>query len=333
LNVAILDKQKFPRDKICGGWITPAVLRELEIDQTDYARGRVFQPIESFLVGSIGKTPIETAFSEPVSYGIRRKEFDDYLLRRSGGELLLGTPLTSLERKDGGWIINSAIHAQFLIGAGGHFCPVARFAGSQQPESPVIAQEVEFEMTADHRKGCRVLGEKPELYFCADLKGYGWCFRKGDVLNIGLGRADQHHLPEHVANFVRFLRRAGRISFEIPPLRGHAYLLKGTSPRKISGQGYLLIGDAAGLAALQSGEGILPAVESGLLAAKSILARNFDSYRAQLAPPAESALMKIGHSLPSPVIGFVGRTLLRTNWFVRDVVLKDWFLHHNHAAT
>ncbi|HUJ49063.1 MAG TPA: FAD-dependent oxidoreductase, partial [Bryobacteraceae bacterium] len=38
LEVAILDRQRFPRDKVCGGWITPAVLSELEIDPADYSR-------------------------------------------------------------------------------------------------------------------------------------------------------------------------------------------------------------------------------------------------------------------------------------------------------
>ncbi len=39
LDVAILDKQVFPRDKVCGGWITPAVLDELEIDLGEYVAG------------------------------------------------------------------------------------------------------------------------------------------------------------------------------------------------------------------------------------------------------------------------------------------------------
>ena len=45
LKVAILDRQRFPRDKVCGGWITPAVFDELAIDPAQYARGRVLQPI------------------------------------------------------------------------------------------------------------------------------------------------------------------------------------------------------------------------------------------------------------------------------------------------
>jgi len=325
MRVAVLDKQVFPRDKICGGWITPAVLSNLEIDAAAYARDHVLQLITGFRVGTIGAAALDIEYREPVSYGIRRCEFDDYLLKRSSAELLLGDALTSLKRVPDGWIANERIRARVIVGAGGHFCPVARLLGGKENgESPVVAQEVEFEVDARHS---RVQGNVPELYFCSDMKGYGWCFRKGNVLNIGLGRADPLHLPAHVADFLSFLKSAGRIGFDVPPLHGHAYLLHGTSTRSVAGDGYLLAGDAAGLASLQSGEGILPAVESGLLAAKSILTCDLSVYRMALAPAPRSRIMRIGQSLPSPLVGFLARNLLKTRWFVRGVVINEWFLH------
>jgi flavin-dependent dehydrogenase len=39
-RMLIVDKQDFPRDKTCAGWVTPAVMDALKIDQDDYARGR-----------------------------------------------------------------------------------------------------------------------------------------------------------------------------------------------------------------------------------------------------------------------------------------------------
>ena len=160
-----------------------------------------------------------------------------------------------------------------LIGAGGHFCPVARHLGaSARKEEAVAAQEIEFEMTAEQREACAIHGDAPELYFCADLKGYGWCFRKGDFLNIGLGRLDAHSLPGHVSKFVQGLKKSGKIGFDLPAaMRGHAYLIFQETKRPVVGDGVLLIGDAAGLAYSQSGEGIRPAIESGLLAAKAII--------------------------------------------------------------
>jgi len=342
LDVAILDKQTFPRDKVCGGWITPAVLSELGIDAAEYARGRLLQPITGFRTGSIGGRALETDYHATVSYGIRRREFDDYLLRRSGARLMEGVALTSLERAGGGWIVNSSTQTRLLVGAGGHFCPVAKLTGAKGTrENAVVAQEAEFEMDEQQRAGCRIRPEIPELYFCADIKGYGWCFRKGNFLNIGLGRMDQHRLSEHVAAFVRFLQAAGRITFDVPAaLIGHAYLLYGVSQRKPVDDGLLLIGDAVGLAYKQSGEGIRPAIESGLLAAQAIVAAKGDYSRERLENYAkllarrfgtlgQDWASKAGQYLPSAWIGALGRTLLGTRWFVRDVVLDRWFLHAN----
>ena len=154
---------------------------------------------------------------------------------------------------------------------------------------PVVAQEAEFEMDAEQRAGCRVQPERPELYFCRDMKGYGWCFRKQNFLNVGLGRLDQHRLGEHVSGFVQFLKSSRPATFDIPAgMLGHAYLLYGGSTRKIVDDGLLLMGDAAGLAYEQSGEGIRPAIESGLLAANTISAAQGNYGRQALEPTAFS---------------------------------------------
>ena len=334
LNVLVLDKHVFPRDKTCGGWITPRVLTELAIDPDEYSRGRTFQPITGFHVGIIGGSTIDTIYGEPVSYGIRRREFDEYLLRRSKARLLLGTPVTSIQRESKEWTVNEQFRARTIVGAGGHFCPVARFMGASATiESPVVAQEVEFEMEAEQLSACQVRGEAPELYFCRDLKGYGWCFRKGNFLNIGLGRADPHRLSAHVADFVRFLKSTRRISFDPPPMRGHAYLLHGTSPRAVARDGMLLIGDAAGLAHAQSGEGIWPAIESGLLAARYIAQAQPEKYGIVMANRQPSSTLGLGRYVPSGLLSFAGRTLLRTQWFVRRIVLDGWFLRPSAAGT
>jgi len=346
LDVAILDRQTFPRDKICGGWITPQVLSELGIDPAEYSEGRVLQPITGFRTGWIGGPALDTGYNVTVSYGIRRREFDDYLLRRSGARLIEGVALASLQRENGSWIVNGSTKTRLLVGAGGHFCPVAKLTGAKRAgENAVVAQEAEFEMDDRQQAGCRVRADTPELYFCADIKGYGWCFRKNNYLNIGLGRLDQHRLGEHVAAFVRFLKSAGRISFDVPSaLLGHAYLLYGVSERKVADDGVLLIGDAAGLAYKQSGEGIRPAIESGLLAARIVAAAQGNYSRESLVAYQELLKRRFGTTsdkdwasrvaehIPSAWIGALGRRLLGARWFVRDVVIDRWFLHPNEPA-
>lgn len=343
LNTVVLDKSAFPRDKICGGWITPQVIQELDIG-SDYATNRVLQPIRGFRVGCIDGRITETHYGETVSYGIRRREFDEYLVRRSGARMVENQRFRSLEKADDVWIVNDEIKARVLVGAGGHFCPVARWLNpGLQGEVIVAAQEAEFEMSPAQREACQVQGEVPELYFCRDLRGYGWCFRKGDFLNIGLGRLDPHRLGEHVAEFIGFLCRTKRIKFDLPrkPL-GHAYLLYGKTQRNFVGDGVLLIGDAAGLAYSQSGEGIRPAIESGLLAAKALIEANGDYSRTKLETYRELLASRfgdqrdwstsIGTKLPAGLMSALGRLLLATPWFSRQVVIEKWFLHADEPA-
>jgi geranylgeranyl reductase family protein len=341
LDVMVMDKSTFPRDKVCAGWITPAVTEALQLDHEDYARRHVMQPITAFRTGLIDGGDVETRYPTTVSYGIRRYELDNYLLQRSGARLRQGEALKSLQRDGTRWIANGAISTPLVIGAGGHFCPVARFMGAKlgATEPAIAAKEIEFEMTPAQRDDCRVRGDTPELYFCPDLKGYGWCFRKGNYLNIGLGREDNHLLSEQLGNFCDFLKQRGRIPRDIPDnFHGHAYLLYGHSVRKQLDDGMLLVGDAAGLAYPQSGEGIRPAVESGLMAAATIIEANGDYRRQQLQPYANRLAARFGTAAapagaePSPLRKFLAGKLLGNRWFTRHVVLDRWFLHANQAA-
>ncbi len=339
LSVAVLDKAQFPRQKICAGWVTPAVMEELELDLRDYAEGRVLQPIHAFRTGQVGQAPVQSDFpGEPVSYGIRRTEFDDYLLRRSGAELLLGQALESMHRETDGWLVNDSIRAKLLVGAGGHFCPVARVIGAKDAsETAVAAQEIEFEMSAGQKAACTVHGDVPELFFTPDLKGYGWVFRKGDYLNIGLGREDKHKLSSHVRRFCEYLQAQGKIPRELPKkFRGHAYLLYHHARRQLVEDGALLIGDSAGLAYPHSGEGIRPAVESALMAAQVILDCRGDYCRENLWPYVGRLEARFGRREPAP--GFterlpvsikqaIARMLMKNRWFSRNILAARWFLH------
>jgi flavin-dependent dehydrogenase len=224
LDVLVLDKKMFPRDKPCAGWITPAVVDELHLDLNDYRQERVLEPITGFGTSLMGKAEVITTYDRPISYGIRRCEFDHYLLQRSGARLQLGSPLKTLEKKAGDWIVNGEIRTPLLIGAGGHFCPVARHLGAKpgSSELAVAAQEVEFAMDDQQLREYPVTPGIPYLYFCDDLRGYGWYYRKGSYLNVGLGREDDEQLSEHVKTFCEVLKQHGKIpdhAHEIPRTR------------------------------------------------------------------------------------------------------------------
>jgi geranylgeranyl reductase family protein len=340
LDVLIIDKQTFPRDKVCGGWITPQIIVELQLDTAEYACGRAFQPICGFRTSRMGDPEIETNYGRPVSYGIRRFEFDDYLLKRCGARVLQGVTFESMERLGETWVVNGEIKTRLVVGAGGHFCPVARQLGAKMgSEEIVAAQEAEFEMDSQQQVACSIKPEMPELYFCADMRGYGWCFRKGNVLNVGLGRLDRRSLTGHVAEFLAFLKRTGKVAFELPvSILGHAYLIYSKTTRKLVDDGVMLIGDAAGLAYSQSGEGIRPAIESGLLAAQAIAQAAGNYRRDKLQPYTELLRARYGHTrgdwatavgrrLSPAMVAGIARRLLRLRWFAHHVVMERWFLH------
>jgi flavin-dependent dehydrogenase len=340
-KVLIMDKQTFPRDKICAGWVTPAVVESLALDLEDYRRERELQPIHRFSIGMMGQQAVENDHgAAPISYGIRRCEFDHYLLQRCNAELALGQKLKSLEREGDNWLINGEIRTPLVVGAGGHFCPVANRLG-QGPgshELAVTAKEIEFRMDDAQSAHCQVRGDTPELWFCDDLKGYAWVFRKGNYLNIGLGREDNHRLGDHLEAFVQRMQADGRIPTDLPGrFKGHAYLLYNHAQRPLIDDGLLLIGDAAGLAYTQSGEGIRPAVESALLAAQVIDTLG-DTKRASLQPYADAIEERFGErpgasleagglKLPEWAKLKIASRLMQSHWFTRHVVTNRWFLH------
>jgi flavin-dependent dehydrogenase len=347
LDVVVLDRLRFPRDKPCAGWITPQVASVLELDVEDYRRGRTFQPITGFVTGTIDSAgEVETDYGHPISFGIRRCEFDHYLLHRSGARLELGSLIRDIRRDQGAWVIDGRLTAPMLVGAGGHFCPVARTinpaTGRSDAQSLVVAQEVEYEMDTQHQQTVRVAGERPALYFCRDLKGYGWCVRKQNVLNIGFGRLDSKALPQATDAFVDFLVARGTLPTRPEGAwRGHAYRVAAVRRRRSVEANVLLIGDAAGVAYPQSGEGIRPAVETGVIAARTIIAARgrydldtLQSYEAQVQQRfgASGLGPLVAHALPAGMSASVARRLLRIPGFVRHVVLDRWFLHASEAA-
>jgi flavin-dependent dehydrogenase len=362
VDVIVLDRAEFPRSKLCAGWITPQVLATAHVRPEEYQDGRVLQPITGFRTGLIGGPHVETRYDTTVSYAIRRSEFDTYLLRRAGARLRLGWAVTSIVRRGDAWVIAAAaaspldrrerpeasdgsetieFTAPMLVGAGGHFCPVARaLSGAGRRQEPVIAaREVEFEMTAAQQAACPVSSEMPEIYFCRDLAGYGWIVRKGIFLNVGFGRRGAERLRTHVAAFVEVLEGWGRLPPGTPTgWPGHPYLLYESTPRQLLDEGVVLVGDSAGLAYSQSGEGIRPAIESGLLAAETIIKADgrydrerLEGYRrrlvARLGPPGPRH--DLARWLPRSLRVSLARRLLRSGRFARRVLLDRWFLRRN----
>jgi flavin-dependent dehydrogenase len=102
----------------------------------------------------------------------------------------------------------------------------------------------------------------------------------------------------------------------------------------------LLAGDAAGLALAPSGEGILAAVESGLMAAEAIIAARPGYSNDDLAAYGAAVEARFGQrgkkhalgSVPRWVRAMAARALFGSRWLTRRFLLEDAFLHVRRAS-
>ncbi|MBX3706664.1 MAG: FAD-dependent monooxygenase [Pseudomonadales bacterium] len=267
MDCLVLDRETFPREKLCAGWITPEVVRDLEFDPADYpGRFLTFDELRIHVKG-LG-FPLRTP-----QHSIRRFEFDRWLLERSAAPVAQHN-VRHVEPDGEGYRIDDKYRCRYLVGAGGTRCPVYRdlFRAAQPRPKALQAVTLELEFPFAWRDGAC------HLWFLAGgLPGYAWYVPKADgYLNIGVGgMADKlkrrdDEIRRHWDGLVQRLLAGGLL--DAPPAQpgGYSYFLRGGTERPRLGNAFV-VGDAAGLATRDMCEGIGPAVQSGLRAARAIL--------------------------------------------------------------
>lgn len=267
LDVLVLDRAAFPRTKLCAGWVTPEALADLELDPDDY-------PF-SFMTFDELHLHWKLVTAKPASrqHSIRRYEFDDFLLGRSGARVLQHK-VRAIHRDHGDYVVDDEFRCKYLVGAGGTACPVYRtFFQQHNPRSDRL-------QTATYEHEFAYNWEDPacHLWFFDDgLPGYAWYVPKANgYVNVGLGgmatqlKARQGHLRDYWSKFVGRLRDRGLVSYDEYSPTGYSYYLRdGSNVVRIDNA--CIVGDAVGLATRDMCEGIGPAVRSGLLAADAIV--------------------------------------------------------------
>jgi flavin-dependent dehydrogenase len=268
IECLILDKSRFPRKKLCAGWITPKVLTKLDLNISDYAGGIIhFDTMQIHL-------PWFNKRIKTRQYSIRRYEFDDFMLKRSNVKVELHE-VKNIRKEDNYYIIDEMYRCKYIIGAGGTFCPVYRtFFAQMNPRTNkqcIIALESEFKYDYKNKE-CHL------WFFKNKLPGYAWYVPKeGRYLNIGIGgkfediKDKNNDIKSQWDHFVKELKISGLIkdSIRLKP-EGYVYYLRQNVDlcRK---ENAFIIGDAAGLATTDLGEGIEPSIESGIICAESII--------------------------------------------------------------
>ncbi len=298
----IIDKALFPRDKICGDGLSGKVVHLLSEYDSNFIREMVDEQdhfLDSWGVEFIApngrKVAVEYEDSPsdqkyPPGFVVRRRDFDDFLVRhldRNFADFREHTELKTIIRHSDGLYLHLrsdgkdwVCKTQLVVGAEGDRSVVARQLNGNHTMEP------KHFMAGLRTYYANVQQLHPknfiELHFLKELTpGYFWIFPlPGNKANVGIAllssqvRKEKIHMRELLLKIInehpelapRFNKaeRLERISGWGLPL--------GSRRRPLSGEGYILTGDAASLIDPFSGEGIGNAILSGRIAAKVISA-------------------------------------------------------------
>jgi len=280
----LLDKEKFPRDKTCGGGLPIRVLQRFPYVVNDTiieaysSSGTVFSPSLQHQIEIIKDTPIIAT--------TLRKKFDNELVKfaiDAGTVFQDGSPVSAVHlSNENAQVMTSQgtpIDSEILVGADGVISPIAKQIGLRRPGTEkgiCILQEFEVdESTMD-----QYFKKSRHCYIHSRFKtvaGYGWVFPKKRHLNIGFGIIQVDKKQQHTLNllhcyqeYLALLKEKDLIpkTLKEAPVKGGALL---THPlEKTYTNRLLLVGDAAGFINPLSGEGIYYAMASGQIAAEVI---------------------------------------------------------------
>jgi geranylgeranyl reductase family protein len=289
LDVVLIDKRVFPRDKVCGDAVARkslSVLRELGL--LERARRALHEPIGRAVLTSPRGHRIDVDLSsrdEPAPHLVCRREIFDEVLVSAARERLAvveGAAVTDVLRENGGVRgvtiredgVERTVRARVVVGADGFDSVVARRLGHYRHDSSRW-----FVATRGYYRGLDVAPGAVEVHFFDQtLPGFLWIFPTGDgVANVGLGLVHRdlkrrgmplRDVHEAVLGHPRLRGRFARAE-RIGPVRGWN-LPTPDFARTLAGDGFLLVGDAAGLVDPFSGEGIGNALVSGRVAADAL---------------------------------------------------------------
>lgn len=289
LRVAVLEKSDFPREKVCGDGIAPYVPKTLEMISPKFRQA--FENFEDkFLVNKIffssynGK--IATG-SFPESYFISsRYHFDNFLYNQAKSlpniHFFLGCKVREVEITDDGVKVitdkKEVFSGKIVIGCDGATSVVRRQIKDYQKgwAEKCAAVRAYYTGVTDVEK------DRLEVYFLHKYpQGYFWVFPSAlDQVNVGIGllsneiidkKINLRELLTKVIDENPLLKKRFADAKLVGDIKGWSIPLS-YKKLNISGNRFMLVGDAAGIADPFSGEGIGQAIVTGRIAAWQAIA-------------------------------------------------------------
>ena len=292
-SVLLLDRAG--RTKPCGGAIPPRLIRDFEIPEAllvaratsarmlSPADQRVDIPIEGGFVGMVDRDRFDEWLRERAasSGAVRRNGSFERLTRDEDGTSVVH--YLARDRHGKGEGVPGSVRARSIIGADGARSAVAREAISGAENTKYVFAYHEI-IRAPAERPVGYDGSRCDVYYQGTLSPdfYGWVFPHGDTLSVGTGSADKGFSLRAAVGSLR--ESAGLHTTETLRREGAPLPMK-PLPRWDNGRDVVLAGDAAGVVAPASGEGIYYAMAGGRLAAEAVqeLLRTGDARALKLA--------------------------------------------------
>lgn len=271
LKTLLIEKDRFPRYKPCGGFLSPRVLKELDFDIGRIIESTVSEAKFTFQL----KDPFSIVSPNPIGYLVMRDSFDHLLCREAqerGADLYEGTRVVTVRQDAEGVDVSMEggrpIRCRYLIGADGARGVVALLLNGGVMRKMGVALEGEGRLPA----GIRKKWSSVHLDLGVIPNGYGWIFPKGSFVSFGIGvtlPSKGMKLRSRLERFIAGVDYIGEVemekvySYPMPTFSGDDLLL---SKGRV-----LLVGDAANLIDPLTGEGVYYAIKSGQIAAGAIV--------------------------------------------------------------
>ena len=264
INVLILEKEKFPRYKPCGGGLSLKIDRVLKFS--------IKEVIETTVMGvhfsCQGKNGRYILSDRPIAYMVMRDRFDSLLISeatKAGAAFIDGTQVKGIFAAKWGYEVsagNQTFNCRYIIGADGANGIVQRSLHPQVTRS--VAASLETEISVDPRV---VDGHNHYVHidFGAIPSGYAWVFPKRGRFSAGIA-GFKGIVKQPRRNFDKFIKGAPSLhGVDKIDHKGHPIPLFRT-PQPLTKGGIILAGDAGNLVDPFFGEGIYYAVRSAQIA-------------------------------------------------------------------
>ncbi len=336
LKVALFDKEKFPRDKICGDAVPGPAFKAMEKINSQWAKQmRNVADKKEIRTSKIFAPNGKTVALDWVtySYNSKRTNFDNFLfelVKKNTDTEIFHERLKDVSANENYVEAklenNEIIRAKIIIGCDGTYSVVRRFldtkSGLEKPKASAVR--------AYYKNVSGVKDDVNEFHFFKEFPGYFWIFPlENGAANVGFGIAQNTTDDENI-NLRKSLEHIVTKIPSVAPRFANAEIkekIKGfglpiwTKKKIISGERFMLCGDAASLTDPMQGHGIDKGMWSGIFAAQQAIKcfseNKFDAEFMKIFD--EKVYQKLGAELKRSAL--IMRVVLKFPWLVNMMVL------------